>query len=171
MTLNKLLVKESAILGKNRVKISMNRKMMEIMAKYQVTPMDLLEGRVTPSFRKYLRITQDLRSQEYTYEWAMNDMAGFYGDDLPANENSDNRVYIEGDNNHDNLVLGYALCRSIACSLVDMKDRFHVFMNFSDDGEYDCVKVSFYCRRQSYPDVLSSLETYVNEGIVLFDIL
>ena len=108
------------------------------MAKYQVTPMDLLEGRVSPSFRKYLRIAQDLRSQEYTYEWAMNDMAGFYGD---------------------------------ACSLVDMKDRFHVFMNFSDDGEYDCVKVSFYCRRQSYPDVLSSLETYVNEGIVLFDIL
>lgn len=70
MTLNKLLVKESAILGKNRVKVSMNRKMMEIMAKYQVTPMDLLEGKVSPSFRKYLRIAQDLRSQEYTYEWA-----------------------------------------------------------------------------------------------------
>lgn len=141
------------------------------MAKYQVTPMELLEGRVPPSFRKYLIIAQDTRSLEYTYEWAMSDMAGFYGDDLPANENSDNRVYIEGDNYHDDLVLGYALCRSIACRLVDLKDRFHVFMNFSDDGEYDCVKVSFYCRRQSHPDVLSPLETYVNEGILLFDLL
>ena len=64
----------------------MNRKMTEIMAKDQVTPMELLEGRVPPSFRKYLIIAQDTRSLEYTYEWAMSDMAGFYGDDLPANE-------------------------------------------------------------------------------------
>ncbi len=171
MMLNKLLVKECAIWGKNRVEVSMNRKMTEIMAKYQVTPMELLEGRVPPSFRKYLKIVQDMKSLEYTYEWATGDMAGFYGDDLPANENSDNRIYIEGANYHDDLVLGYALCRNIACCLVDLKDRFHVFMNFSDDGEYDCVKVSFYCRRQSHPDVLSPLDTYVNEGILLFDLL
>ena len=147
----------------------MNLKMKELFIKYHVTSKELAGEIVPPPFLKFLSIIKDKNSGEFTYRCWRRKQADFYDDDLPANENTNNRIHIEMDNYHDSLVVGYRLCRMISNLLSKRKETFHVFMNFTDDG-HDCVKVSFYCSRKGYMDILSPLDSYLNEGICLFEV-
>ena len=144
--------------------ISMNENMKSILDKYGGDNLLLQTTPLLLRLNKYIERGIEKRKDVNCYTYKSNKHFELFYPDSTGNEFSNNKVYIEANEDvAETLRMSLRFAFAIAKLLDNISNKFNIVVSYADTD----FTVSFYCKRDSEEWLTNDLDSYTEEAILV----